>query len=102
VKPSARTRGTDVFDRLALALQQMVRDVHHNDLSGLERYTVVALNPFAIAEVGGELSLEDGDPDFSMGETLRTRVGAGQVSAGDLVWVGRHSGEWHAFDVVSR
>jgi hypothetical protein len=99
-RQSARTG--QVFDDLALAFQQMVRDVHANELSGVERFTVATVNPFVLSEVGGELTLEDGDPDFTIGETLRTRIGAGQVAAGDLVWAGRHDGDWHAFDVVSR
>jgi hypothetical protein len=100
VARSARTGR--VFDDLALALQQMVRDVHANDLSGVERFTVTTVTPFVIGQVGGELSLEDGDPDFTIGETLRARIAAAQVTAGDLVWVGRHDGDFHAFDVVSR
>lgn len=97
---SPRTHG--VFDQLALRLHQMVRDVHHNELSGVERFTVVSVSPFVVDEVAGELSLEDGDPDFTIGETLRMRITAGQVASGDLIWVGRNDGEWHAFDVVSR
>jgi hypothetical protein len=101
VKTTARSRGANVFDELALAVQQLVRDVHANELSGVERFTVTTVTPFVIGEVGGELSLEDGDSDFTIGETLRARIAAAQVHVGDLVWVGRHDQEWHAFDVVS-
>jgi DNA helicase TIP49 (TBP-interacting protein) len=95
-------RNGQVFDQLAGRLRQMVRDVHHNELSGVDRFTVLTVSPFVVAEVHGDLTLEDGDPDFSIGETLRTRITASQVNAGDLIWVGRNGGAWHAFDVVSR
>jgi hypothetical protein len=103
MKTQRRTpRSGNVFDDLAQAIQQTVRDVHANDLSGLERFTVATVSPFTIGQVQGELMLEDGDPDFTVGETLRARLAAAQVNVGDLVWVGRHDGDFHAFDVVSR
>lgn len=95
------TRGS-VFDELAARIRQTVREVHVNELSGVERFTVQLTAPFTLGEVGGDLVLADGDPDFTVGEQLRVRLGAGQVAAGDLVWVARHDGDWHAFDVVSR
>jgi hypothetical protein len=95
-------RNGQVFDQLAMRLRALVREVHANELSGVDRFTVMTISPFVIGEVQGELTLEDGDPDFTLGETLRARVTAGQVAVGDLVWVGRNDGEWHAFDVVSR
>lgn len=90
-----------VFDQLAMRMRAMVREVHHNELSGVERFQVLLVVPFVVREVQGELALEDGDPDFTVGETLRGRIAASQVAVGDLVWVARHDGEWHAFDVVS-
>lgn len=80
----------------------MVREVHANELSGVERFKVTAVRPsLVIGQVQGELSLEDGDPDFTVGETLRARLVATTVHVGDLVWCAREDGEWHAFDVVS-
>lgn len=91
-----------VFDDLASRIRQTVRDVHANELSGVERFSVQYLEPFTIGEVAGDLVLVDGDPDFTLGEALRARVAAAQVQLGDLVWAARNDGEWHAFDVVSR
>lgn len=93
---------TVIFDELASRLRRMVREVHTNDLSGVTRFKVLTVDPFVIGELQGELTLEDGDPDFTMGEALRARAAAAQVAVGDLVWVARENQEWHAFDVVSR
>lgn len=91
----------NVYDRLALRIRQTVREVHH-DLPGVERFTVALVNPFTITQLDGELQLEDGDPDFTIGETLRARLTGALVSNNDLVWVSRQDGEFHAFDVVSQ
>lgn len=93
---------TVVFDELASRLRRMVREVHTNELSGVTRFKVLTVNPLVVAELQGELTLEDGDPDFTIGEALRARAAAAQVSVGDLVWVAREDQEWHAFDVVSQ
>lgn len=99
----ARTpRSGEVFDELALRLREMVSEEHLNNLSGVERFKVALLAPFTIGQVGGELLLTDGDPDFTIGETLRDRLGGHHVVNGDLVWVARQDSEFHAFDVVSR
>lgn len=101
MRTARQPRTGSVFDQLAERIRQTVRDVHANELSGVERFAVQIVNPFTVAQVQGELSLEDGDPDFTVGEALRVRLAAAQVAIGDLVWVARSDGEWHAFDVVS-
>jgi hypothetical protein len=92
----------NVFDRLALRIRQTVRDVHSNELSGVERFSISLVNPFTIAQLDGDLVLVDGDPDFTIGETLRARLTSGLVQVNDLVWCSRQDQEFHAFDVISR
>lgn len=103
MKTSRQTpRGPEVFDELALRLQQMVKDVHTNEASGVERFQVQHVSPLIITQLHGELVLEDGDPDFTIGETLKARLTAATVHNGDLIWCARSADqEWHAFDVVS-
>lgn len=89
------------LDRLAARLQSMALHVHENYGSGVERFRCSkATNPLRITELGGELVLEDGDPDFTIGETLRSAIAGGTIHNGDLVLVARHAQEWHAFDWV--
>lgn len=90
------------LEQLAGRLRQLVLDTQHNYGSGVQRFKVTIVAPLTLTELGGELVLEDGDPDFTVGEALRARAVAAQVASGDLVWVAREGQEWHAFDVVSR
>lgn len=99
-RTSRAPRGPAIFDQVALRLRGMVREVHANELSGVQRFTVLSVSPFRVGEVPGELVLEDGDPDFTIGETLRAQLNAGVVSVGDLVVVAREGQEWHALDTV--
>jgi hypothetical protein len=92
----------NVFDRLALRIRQTSVDTQKNAGTGLMRFKVALTSPLTITELDGDLSLEDGDPDFTVGETLRARVVAGSVEINDLVWVAYQDQEFHAFDVVSR
>lgn len=89
-----------MFAELGRRLREVAREEHANSGSGLERFTVTHVAPLRLAQLHGELVLEEGDPDFSIGKAL---VAAGPV-AGDIVWVARSSGalpEFHALDVVS-
>jgi hypothetical protein len=90
-----------VFDELALKLRQMARDEQANG-AGVERFLVTQISPLTVTQLSGDLTLEDGDPDFTIGETIRDRITADQVDVGDLIWVARaENQDFHAFDVVS-
>lgn len=94
------TRRAGVFEELALALREMVRDEHANSASGLERFVVQHADPLRVTQLHGDLILEDGDPDFSIGKAVIAAVPA----VGDVVWVARSAGanpDFHAIDVVS-
>lgn len=94
-----------VFDRLATRLREMAREEADN-ASGVERWLVKHADPLMIEQLDGDLVLEEGDPDFTVGEWLRQLRVAYGLPVGSLVWVARASGaeddlEWHALDVVS-
>lgn len=97
--PSAKTPG--IFDQLAVKLREMVQAEHVNSLSGVERFRVVRVAPLMVEHVDGDLVLEDGDPDFTVGSWVRQRIANYGITVGDQVWCARESQEWHAFDVTS-
>lgn len=94
------------YDRLGVAIVDLVRSEAPAS-SGIERWKVVHREPLVIEQVDGEVVLEDGDPDFTIGDALRARLADPEnpPAVGALVWVAaveEESGtEWHAFDVVS-
>lgn len=95
----------EVFDRLATRLREMAR-AEAEAASGVERWTVRQASPLVIEQLDGELVLEEGDPDFTVGDWLRQLRTAYGIEVGSQVWVGRASSapddvEWHALDVVS-
>jgi hypothetical protein len=99
-------RGHATFDRLALRIRRAASETQENVGSGVERYKVTMLDPFTIQQLRGTLALEAGDPDFTMGQSVRARILAGQVDVGDLVWVayegsGPSGPEYHALDLVN-
>ena len=95
-----RPTGVDVYHQLALRLQRMVRDEHRNNLSGVERFTVVSVTPLRIEHLGHDLTLEDGDPDFTVGAWVRQYMLNYALVAGDQVWCLREGQMWHAVDVT--
>jgi hypothetical protein len=67
----------------------------------VERWQVIGTSPLLIEEVEGDLVLEDGDPDFTIGVALRQHVATYGIGIGDLVLVSVSGEEWHAFDAVT-
>lgn len=101
MKPAIRSaRAANVFDQLALRLRQVVRDEHANTGSAVEKFTVISVTPLILDELNGNLILEDGDPDFTVGSWLRQYMLNYSLVVGDVVQVARNGSTWHALDVV--
>lgn len=89
----------DVFAQLALRLKQLVHDEHINNLSGVERFTVRSVSPLIVEHMDGNLVLEDGDPDFTVGAWFRQFMLNYTLVVGDQAWCLREGQEWHLIDV---
>ena len=98
--PRRTPTGPGTVDELALRIRQVARSVQQNEGSGVERFKVLLTNPLTLGDMDGSLVLEDGDPDFTIGEVFRGQMTDQVVAAGDLVWVARDGQEWHALDRV--
>lgn len=88
------------FDRLAVRMRQMVRVEHLNAGSGAERFKVTSTGPLRFESLSGTLTLEDGDPDVTIGWAVRQYDLNYGLTIGDEVWALRESGEWHISDVT--
>jgi hypothetical protein len=67
----------------------------------VERWQVSSTSPLLIEEIEGDLVLEDGDPDFTIGVALRQHIATYGIAVGDMMLVVRSGNEWHAFDAVT-
>lgn len=56
-------RGRSVFDELVDEIRDMVRDEARQVSPPVERWKVTSSNPLVIEQVGGDVVLEEGDPD---------------------------------------
>lgn len=92
--------GPDVFARLALKLREMIRHEQVNNGTGVERFQVTSVSPLRIEHQGGDLVLEDGDPDFTVGSWVRQYMLNYALTAGDQVWCLREGQEWHVVDIT--
>lgn len=99
MKRTIRTGGGNVYDQIALKLREIVHGVHLNEGSGAERFQVTQTSPLVIEALHSDLQLEVGDPDFTIGQAVTTKLDALEV--GDMVWCLREDNEWHAVDVAA-
>lgn len=90
----------DIYDQLASRLREMVAEEHVNSLSGVERFTVQRATPLLLEHTDGDLVLEEGDPDFTIGVTVRAYLTSHGVVVGDQVWCLRENQEWHLVDIT--
>lgn len=93
-------KGSDVFQSLALRLHRLVTDEQSNNGTGTERFSVVSTSPLRIEHLGMALTLEEGDPDFTIGHNARQYIVQYGLTAGDMVWCLRERDVWHLIDVV--
>lgn len=96
----AHRRGKTIYHDLAKRLQQMVADEHKNNLTGVERFTVTSVSPLRIEHLGSPLTLEDGDPDFTVGAWVRQYALNYGIQTGDQIWCMREGQDWHAVDIT--
>lgn len=87
--------------QLAQRLRRLAHDEARNVSTSIERWSVTQGNPLIIEELEGDLVLEEGDPDFVLGDTLRKYRASNALVAGDQVMVVHSGHEWHALDVVT-
>lgn len=87
--------GADVFARLALKLREIVRHEQVNGGTGVERFQVTAVSPLRLEHTGGDLVLEDGDPDLTVDAWVRQYHANYGIVAGDQAWCLREGQEWH-------
>lgn len=86
---------------LASRLRRLVREETQRSGTEMQRFRVRQASPLLIEEVEGDLVLEEGDPDLTLGDLLRKHIAANEVEEDDQVIVVKSSGEWHALDVVT-
>lgn len=94
-------RSPHVLSELAMRLRRMARDEAQNTGTSVQRFRVTQKHPLIVEELEGELVLEDGDPDFTIGEGLRQHIATYGVEKDDQILVSHSSDEWHAFDAVT-
>lgn len=94
-------RSPHVLDELAMRLKRMAREELASTGTSVTRWRVSQATPLVIEEVEGDLTLEDGDPDFTVGDWLRQFIAQYGLAKDDQVIVAYTGGEWHAFDVAS-
>lgn len=94
-------RGPHVLAELAQRFHSVARQEAHNSGSSIERWRVRQAKPLLIEEIEGDLTLEDGDPDFTIGDSLRQLIATYGLEEDDQVLVVHAGKEWHAFDAAS-
>lgn len=94
------TRHARPLTELAQRLRRVAREEAASSGS-VDRWTVLSAVPFVIEEIDGPLVLEDGDPDFVIGDLLRQHILRYGVTKGDQIIVVHSGGEWHALDAAS-
>lgn len=85
-------------------LAQRIRKVAAHEASkttNVERWRVTKATPLIIEEIEGDLILEDGDPDFTIGVALRQHIATYGIAPGDMMLVAYSGKEWHALDAVT-
>lgn len=98
---TARRRPPHALSELAQRLRRMAREEALNTGTSVQRWRVVQESPLIIEELEGDLKLEDGDPDFTVGDALRQHIATYGIEKDDQVLVAHSGGEWHAFDAAS-
>jgi hypothetical protein len=98
--------GRTPYELLGAKLIGLARDEAEAVAGAIERWTVLHTNPLVIEQIDGDVILEEGDPDFTVGDWLRQHREIYGLVNGSLVWVAavpepEGGVEWHAFDVVS-
>lgn len=98
---SARGRSPQVLSELAQKIKNVASSEVTNKGTTVTRWKVKQAKPLLIEEVEGDLVLEEGDPDFTIGDSLRQHIASYGLEEGDQVLVVRSGEEWHAFDAAS-
>jgi hypothetical protein len=94
-------RSPTVVTELARRIRHVARHEAQNAGTAVERWSVKQAKPLIIEEIEGDLTLEEGDPDFTVGDALRQHIASYGLSPGDQVLVAHAGQEWHAFDAAS-
>jgi len=86
------------LERLADRLREMSTEAARDAAPRVERFRVAAANPMRLEDIGGDLVLEEGDPDVE----IDARLLAERPSAGDVVRVHRDAGgDWIVAGVIA-
>lgn len=98
---ATRHRHPRALTELAQRLRTLAHDEAANAGSTIHRFAVRQPAPLVIEEVEGDLVLEDGDPDFTVGDGLRQHIARYGLAGGDQIIVAHAGDEWHALDAAS-
>lgn len=93
--------GPGTLGELAHRLRRLAREEVVNAGTHVARFQVRQASPLVIEEMDGDLVLEEGDPDFTIGDLLRHFRASNGLQVNDQVLVVHAGGEWHATDVVT-
>jgi hypothetical protein len=89
------------LSELAQRLKRMAREEAANSGTSVDRFRVIQEAPLVIEEIEGDLTLEEGDPDFTVGDALRQHIATYGIEKDDQILVAHAGKEWHAFDAAS-
>lgn len=98
---ATRHRRPRALTELAQRLRALAHDEAVNAGTTVVRFAVRQPSPLLVEEIEGELVLEEGDPDFTVGDALRQHIARYGLAAGDQVIVAHTGEEWHALDAAS-
>lgn len=68
-----------VYDQLAARIRGLVSDTVRAEAPPVERWKVLAADPLVVEQIGGDIVLEEGDPDVEVDRAViadRPEVGA--------------------------
>lgn len=91
----------------ATVLPELAKGVHEianraaARAASVERFKVTGTSPLMIEEIEGDLVLEEGDPDFTIGAALSQHIATYGIEVDDVVMVSRAGGEYHALDAAT-
>lgn len=98
---SGHARNPNALHDLAHGIRRLAHSEVVNHGTHIERWRVLQGKPLLIEEVEGDLVLEEGDPDFTIGDPLRQHIATYGLAKDDQVLVTKAGHEWHAFDAAS-
>lgn len=94
-------RGRNPTRELAKRIRGVAREEAGNSAPHVSRYRVTQPSPLIVEELEGDEVLEEGDPDFTIGDALRQHIASYGIAVHDQVLVIHAGGEFHAFDAAS-